>query len=334
MEMKIKLLIAAEDREYADHLSNVLTGKHADTFDVSVVFSVEKLEEALKNKYDAALVEPALMEGAKTNAPPLLRVLYDGTEHFPQRYHAMRINKYQRIPSIVSHVLEGCAELGTINAGFNTERARITSVWSPAGGAGKTTTALAYAARKVLEGKQVLYLSLEHFSSASAYFAEGGKSISEVFEKLDSNLHILLRAIRRQDSGSGIWYFCGPNDYDDINVLTDEDIAALINACCVGVDELVIDLPSVCDGRTQKIFGMSDLVFLVCDAAKTSRFKLRQFMDQHDVAYNILSKAVLIGNKGAKLSEDRIARSVQLPFVQTNDAIVVYKTLSGHSFER
>ena len=96
----------------------------------------------------------------------------------------------------------------------------------------------------------------------------------------------------------------------------------------------MIDLPSVCDSRIQKIFDMSDTVFLLCDASKTAQLKFRQFMNQHNVSQNICGKAVLIDNKGAKMSEDRIAKSVQLPYVQSNDSIVVYKTLSGHSFER
>ena len=124
-------------------------------------------------------------------------------------------------------MLEGFAELSGSGSGFDLEKARITAVWSPAGGVGKTTAALAYCTRKVSEGKQVLYLDLEYFSSVSVYFSGDGKSISTVFDKLANNAQYApLRGIRQQDSGSGIMYFCEPNNYDDINVLTDEDIAS------------------------------------------------------------------------------------------------------------
>ena len=332
--MKIKLLIAAEDNDYIEHLSNVLSGKHADAFDVSVCSSVTRIKDAISsNRYDAILLEPSFTTMIGKNAAPLLLILWDGIQALSDS-SLKYIRKYQRISSIASSVLEGCAAIDSIVGGFDANRAKLTAVWSPAGGVGKTSTALAYCTRKVAEGKQLLYLNLEHFSSVPIYFSHEGKSISTVFDKLEINAGMLLRSIRQQDSGSGIMYFCGPNNYDDINVLTVDDIAALVGACAAGVDELVIDLPSVCEAKTQRIFEMADAVFLVCDSSKTSQLKIEQFVKQHNVAQKIADKTVLVSNKGAKHNGGYTSRTVELPYVQSSDAIVVYKTLSGHSFER
>ena len=83
--MRIKLLIAAQDGDYAEHLSNILSEKHADAFEVSVCSSVQRMADVLlSNKYDAILVEPALIAGIDKNSAPLSLVLWDGVECVPE----------------------------------------------------------------------------------------------------------------------------------------------------------------------------------------------------------------------------------------------------------
>lgn len=331
--MKIKLLIASGDSDYAEHLSRVLADKYADAFEVSVCTTAERLRELLAaGKFDAALLEPDLMDSVHADAVRLPFVL--GNESAAGNYSGIKsIRKHQRISSITGTVLENYAELGSNAGGLGTGRAHITAVWSPCGGVGKTSVALAYAARKVAGGKKATYLNLENFSSVPAFFPEKGKSISTVFEKLETDVPMLLMGIRQQDSGSGITYFCGPDNYDDMNILTGEDLSVLIRSGAAHADELVVDLSSQCDQRVWTVFDLADTILLVCDASATSQTKLRQFMTQHNISQRIQQKSVLVGNKGAKNSEAGIHRAVYLPFVQTGDAISVYKTLSGNAFE-
>jgi hypothetical protein len=44
---KIRLLILCQDRDYAEHLSNVLSRKHADLFEVSVCSDTGRLPDVL-----------------------------------------------------------------------------------------------------------------------------------------------------------------------------------------------------------------------------------------------------------------------------------------------
>ncbi|MCL2201722.1 MAG: hypothetical protein FWB75_07130, partial [Oscillospiraceae bacterium] len=200
---------------------------------------------------------------------------------------------------------------------------------------GKTTVALSYAAQKVAEGKQVLYLNLESFSSVPAYFAQTGKSISAVFEMLensDGNVKMLIRGICQQDSGVGMAYFCRPENFDDMYALSAENIAELTSVCAGVTEELVIDMSCVCDRRTRKVFELADKVLLVTDPTATAQVKLSQFSTQHTVFESIKDKVVLVANKGAELGCE-IAQAVwKLPFVQSANHTAVYKALSG-SFE-
>jgi hypothetical protein len=199
---------------------------------------------------------------------------------------------------------------------------------------GKTTVALAYAEKLISQGRQVLYLNLEPFSSIPAYFEERGKSISAVFEMLENNegnIGMMIRGIRRQDSG-GIFYFCRPDNYDDMNVLSTENISMLVNACAGVTEELIVDMSCVCDERTRQIFDLSDRVFLVTGPTSSSDFKLSQFASQNDVFERIKERVVTVANMDAAVGALLTTGILPLPLVQSADPSVIYRTLAGCGF--
>ena len=161
------------------------------------------------------------------------------------------------------------------------------------------------------------------------YFQEAGKSISAVFEKLDGDVSLLMQGIRQQDSGSGIGYYGRPENYDDIEILTVEDIRLLVEGSAGGADELVVDLSSQCDEKARKVLEMADVVLVVVDASSTAQVKWEQFRTQHNVYHEISGKSRLVANRGGRIQDARIS----LPYVQSNDPVVVYKTLSAGYFE-
>ena len=144
-----------------------------------------------------------------------------------------------------------------------------------------------------------------------------------------TNVELLLHSIRQQDASSGIIYFTRPDNYDDINILTCDDLRKLINGCAKGIDELVVDLSSICDERTRKLFDFANQILVVLDGTRTSSAKWVQFQTQNNVYEQIRSKIKLIANKGAKLDGSSVNGLVSLPFVQTSDPVTVYKTLSA-----
>jgi len=333
--MRIKLLIATADVDYANHMSNILAEKYADDFEVSVCTSSERFRDLLTaNRYDAALLEAAFIESANLSAIRLPVLLADSLVAVSGAAESLRrVNKYQRISSIAGKVMEYFAEISGGIGGFGGKRARITVVWSPAGGTGKTTVALSYAASRVSAGRQAVYLNLESFSSVSVYFRESGPSITRLFEKLESNAAMFQKGIRQLDTGSGIAYFCGPENYDDVNILSSEDIEKLVSACADDADDLIIDLSDHCDQRNQKILCMADAALLVCDPSPASQVKLGQFINQHSTFGQIRANAVLVNNKGARFAEPNLPKSIQLPLVPAADPVSVFKTLSSARFD-
>jgi len=335
--MRIRLLIATGDADYAQHLSGVLSEHYADVIDVCVCREKERLPELTAvSGFDAALADPAWIAGADWNAVLLPVQLWEEQESAAINPEICIIRKYQRISSIVADILEHYSKVSADRHDADSGLARITAVWSPAGGVGKTTVAHAYAAKKASDGKQVLYLNVENFSGASVFFPETGKSISAIFEMLENhegNVKALIRGIQKRDAGSGVAYFGDPENFDDINILSDDNISSLISACAGVADELVVDMPCQCDERARRIFELSDKIYIVTDPSNTALAKLSQFTLQHNVFTRIRSKAVLVANKNAAAGGAPIDSYIRLPLIQSTDASSVSKALSGHSFE-
>ena len=334
--MKIQLLIASGDQDYVDHLCGVLADKYADVFEVRVYSSSAHLRSFQSRGYDVAIVDMSFSLEDIVLPVRLMLQLWDGNAHeFTDDEITGKVKKYQRISSLVENILEQFAGISTGAGVTSGERAQIVVSWSPAGGVGKTTVALAFATRRVADGKQTTYLDLEPFASTQVVFSHGGKSISNAFGRLDQNIEILLRGIRQEDSGSGVAYYVPPENYDDMNLLTAEDFEALIMASARGVDVLVVDLPSVCDARVKIALELADTVLLVTDAGQMAQKKLETFMNQHDVFGIIHSKTVLVTNKGSRIPDicrESFDSSISLPYVNTDDVVTLYKSLSGNAF--
>jgi len=334
--MKLKLLIATSDNDYAEHLSSHLSDKHGDTFEIGVASKHDNFAELLKsNRYDVALLDIDFTTIAGLSAIRLPFLLVDNSV-VASGCDLPQMRKYQRISFMVGDILETFAKENPGVQGMSTSGGRITAVWSPIGGIGKTTIALAYATNRVAAGKQAVYLSLENFASTHAYFQAEGRSISKALEKLDSrelNSQMLMLGMRQQDSETGIFYFSEPDNYDDMAVLTPDDIETLLSACIAEADELIVDLSSQYNSNIMKVFEMANFVYIVTDATITSQTKLRQFTEQHSTFEQIQAKAILVNNRGARTNSSIIEDCIHLPVVPTADHISVYKSLSGSSFK-
>ena len=329
--MTITLLIATIDVLYAKLLSDNISQHHADKINVSICSSPEGLQETLlQRKYNVALFDAKMLEDADIKSIHLPLLLWSETEIIGDMQKEFAIvNKYQRISSIVAAVLEQYSKLSKRSNSPNSSRAKITVVWSPAGGVGKTSVAMAYALSNVGDDKEVFYLTLEHFASTPDYFSKNGKSISTVFEMLENHegdVKMLIQGLCRQENG--ITYLCGPENFDDINILTGENVYELIAACSEISDELVIDLSCVCDTRTRKIFEFADSVLLVAGQTTTAEKKLAQFLSQSNIFESIKEKATLVANKGAIISSQATESIIFLPYIQSSDVRIVCKTLA------
>lgn len=332
--MKVRILIALSDNDYLERLSRVMSEKYANLLEITACSSADSMQKLLQHDHaDVALVDPELVGALDMSAVKMPILLWDGVTDISALEESTRIiKKYQRISAITAAVLEHYSTLPS-NDPVLEDGAEIITVWSPAGGCGKTTVALAYAAQAASHGGKTIYLDLEPFSSVDVYFSANGKSISSVFERLDANPELLLQSIQQEDSSSGICYFNKPDNYDDMNELTGDDIKTLVNACARICDTLVVDYSGDCNERAKVLFAAARKVLLVVDNEAAAQKKWVQFCSQHSVFESIREKTVLVKNRGAaKIPDNGVSGTVLLPVVQSADPSVVYKTLSSGYF--
>jgi len=331
---KIQFLIACSDTDYTEHLSRVIAKRYSEEILVVISTNPERFRALAESQdFDIALIEPKMLSGVNLNKILLPLILHDTS--IPENDDGSeleRINKYQRISNLLSSAIERYSNI-TVSRGGDGKRARLTCVWSPAGGCGKTTVALAYAANLIASGLKTMYLDLEPFSSSPIYFAETGKGMSTVLEKLDTNVEVLIQGIRQQDSTSGIYFLGRPDNYDDLSILTLDDVKTLIEGCAAGVDELVVDMGSDCSQINRFLMEQSDSVMLVSDNSQACLTKCGQFCTQSTTYQRIAEKLTVVSNKGGHKTPVQGVKAINLPLVQSSDPIVVYKTLSAGYFK-
>lgn len=327
--MKIRLIIVTKERTYAERFFSGAASKR-DAVDIDICTSYDRLDGMLRGgKYDVALSEPEAVDYMDLRQVKLAVLLQD-----PKRavsYPDMaRVVKYQRISTILSEIQGLFAQVAPeqFHSGSG---GRVTVVWSPAGGVGKTTVALASAVRASSDGKKATYLDLEAFSGTPALFQQEGKSLSQAFAHLSGNLAMQLQSIRLEDGQTGLRYFSPPSNFDDMNELTEEDLLQLVQAAAEGSDELVVDLSSSCDKRTVALLKAADRILLVVDGSPVAQAKLRQFTQQNSIYATYQDKMTLVVNKGGSMDLPGVPK-VSLQLVHTTDPVSVFTTLSAKRF--
>lgn len=329
--MRIRLLIVLDDPDYTGFLSDVLLDRYADVFDVSVCSSQARMLALLEDRrVDVVLTDPVFLQGVAEPAGSAMLMLLQGdneenTDLYPE---LRRVYKYQRISQIASEVMEAYALENGAGKGDGVGKAQIAVVWSPAGGTGKTTTALAYAARCVAEGRKTVYLNFETFSGSTAFFAQDGKSFSEILGRPAGNLAMLMKSMLLEDSGTGIRYFAMPENYDDIAILSEEEVETIVGAAAQIADVVVIDSGNAMDDRTKKLMLMADKVFAVLNRSPVTAEKWKQFCAQGNFFRQIQERIWLVCNQGVAGDSGGLAGKVNLPMIQKNDPVVVVKNLT------
>ncbi len=328
--MKIKLLLAINDKEYSGYLSKVLASSKEDTFEITTILNKEQmLNENTKYVYEIIIISEDMYCYFESIDKSKLIVLVDETRKVSSQFEKFNlIKKYQRISNIKKEVIEIYANKSEVVIKAKKGECTLSTFWSPIGGVGKTTLALAYCLQKSLQGKKVIYCNLENFSSVPSYFELAGKTISTVFEKIDSNLDIHIQSNLSLDENTGINYFEPANNYDDINILTPEQIEKFIKSCEKICDELVLDLSSTYNEKVKTMLEISTKIYLVTNSNEVCEKRMELFYLQHNVYDKIKNKIKYVYNKCNRNSTMYDKNSVVIPFINVDNYKVIYKTIS------
>ena len=284
--MNISIAIADPNKDYLYRLTEVLQQNR--DLNISIFSSSQKLYKALEeDKFDVLLFDPDI----SAERIPLMDVklavcLYsDECQNIDRYKDCGKVLKYQRVSNIYKYILGEYAD----KAGYSLEpgnqtRAKVIGVYSPIGGAGKTTVALALAGKLKMIGNTVLFLSTEQFDSSSCINKREEAGIISLVEAINCegiNFKIKLEAICRKGLGemdclSGFFRLV------DYEAVTGDEISRVLEATKKYSDYqyVVIDMDSNLDAINKAVFDTADQIILVEKPGETANYKMQLFVEQ------------------------------------------------------
>lgn len=283
--MTIKLAIADENAAYVERLKKVLEEYE----DISLYAYTEKkeLEQALASKhFDVLLFDPSIYDGRPLGKSTLAVMLAGDAAEIPEYCRELQgIHKYQRISRIYQQVLELCAEICR-DAGNVVGQGSVTSIafYSPAGGVGKTTLALAAAARLAAQGGRTLYLNLEEAASEDCCLPQtADKGMSEIVSCLGQKVNFAMKVQGLlQNKTENLYYFNHFGSPNDIYEMSGEELKELLEQLAKTrlFDFIVIDMGISMDRKFLHVFEYADKIVLVEKADDMAVRKLNCFLAQ------------------------------------------------------
>lgn len=300
--MNISVAIADTNREYLKRLVEVL--QEHEELSVSVFTSAEKLVQALEtSRFDIVLFDPDISEDKlKFYNAKLWMCLYSEDAQNTALYsECEKVIKYQRVSKLYKEVIKAYADKAGYMAAFDySQNTKIVAVYSPIGGSGKTTLALAIASKYAVQGENVLYMNTEQLDSSSCLESHERDSddvtvlLEAVAEK--SNFELKLKGIIKKGL-NGISFIEGFERFVDYNTVTKTEFVEIIEKIRRNgeFDVVVIDMGTAMDEINQTVFEQSDGIVLVDKPGDIETKKMEMFRQQA-LTREHLGKMYMISN--------------------------------------
>ncbi len=311
--MQIRLVAADSSADYLKRLSSVLS--HSDAVQWSVTLYTDRqlfLRDFSGASCDILLLSAGMYDPSLRLSGTRLAVLLadpDQDGGFTAKGF-QSIRKYQRISEIQRLILELYADVSPAESIYSghSQAALLTAFYSPAGGVGATSAAIAYASRLAMAGKRTLYLDLQNISSHEAFFGPSDrKGVSELFAKLGSGINMAakLQSLLQTDPATGLQHLNGFDNLVDFEAVTADDAAALLTVLRSSnmFDHIVADLSPYLNAAAMAVLTGADRIAAVKGTSTASRAKWALFEKQYSVygAFREKLSAVLVGGGDTEL---------------------------------
>lgn len=291
--MKVKLAILHNDLLYLNRLAAVLGAKYSDRLALYSFSNPETaLESLAKEKIDVFLADDAF------EIDPQLLPEKCGFAYFVESPEVCQVKgspaicQFQRTELLYKQILglfsETLGETSVRNLYNN--RTKVLVFSSPCGGTGTSTLAAACAVHYAATRKRCLYLNLEEFSGADAYFSgEGTSDMSDVIYAVKSkrsSLPLKLESCVKRDQ-RGVYFFSSAKVALDMMELTAEERVELITALIDSgsYDVLLIDVAFRLEKETRAVFDQAHVLVWVSDGMATSDYKIARAYHALQVLY-------------------------------------------------
>lgn len=238
--------ICEPDKEYAGHLAEYIRHHNLLQMEICIFTNVEHLNEGIKKRSADMLLlsENCLGDFVESGQIKQYMILTEGNvEILPE---IPVVYKYQPASELMNEIIKFILSdsKGHRFAGGK-KSGRVLGMFSPSGGAGITTYALALA-KELSREEQVLYVSMEPLSGFSG--EESGLSELLYYTRQQQcNILLKVKSLVRKQQGVDCIYSVG--HYRDLQEIQDEDLNKWIEELCQtgGYGYLIVDLGTICE---------------------------------------------------------------------------------------
>lgn len=284
--MNISIAVADSNRDYIERLSEGL--QRYEELTIHVYTNGQMLQTAIDaGHFDIVLFDPDISEDRLSFSNVRFPVyLYSDEAHNRGLYvDFTKVVKYQRISSIYKEIIREYADRAGYSADFDhSQDTTVIAVYSPAGGSGKTTLALAMASRLSGLGKKVLFVSAEQLSSSSyvnPIQEDGITALVESASDENVNFGLKVKGIMKQGI-NGMLYVEGFERIVDYDAVTGNEMGGALDKIkrCGLCDVMVVDMESNLDPIGRTVLELADHIALVEKPGELVAMKMKLFAGQ------------------------------------------------------
>lgn len=293
--MKIRLMIADHDPEYANRLISFLSGSYADELEIYSFSEVESLEAFLRTQMADVLLLSERLNFETERLPGGISFAYFSDSPEVDTIKGCRtVCRYQKLDLLYKEVLSLYSEKETNITGYkakSTDSASLLVFLPASGGVGASAAAAAASVHIARSGKRVLYLNLEQCSDMALVFAGSGQStMSDVVYAIKgnkSNLKLRLQAMVEQSPENVHFFSSSPVPLDSME-LNEQDFEKLLQELqeMGAYDYIVLDMDNYFLEKLYVALRRTDRLVLVGDGSQISNGKLQRYAE----ALELLSK--------------------------------------------
>lgn len=297
--MTKNIVIADVNNEYVERLVSFIQKKYGDTYKIQIINEKSQLRTYIqKNKCEILLFAPELYDANiyfKNVKLPVVLLEDDEMIDLPDKLR-WSINKYTRITKMIAYLEEEYEEV-------EKNRPIIYGMYSPAGGVGRSTIAVAAALTYAKAGKKVLYVNLEDIDGTGMFFEEEPvePGFLEGYRPQDSYDTLIAEHIK-QDVGTNVMYFERESIGVESNIITqlpiilerviDNNIANII----------VVDFS--CDDKqiNDQVLEVVDYLAVIGNTHMHAVYKLKKWLEMTHIQEKIKEKLKLVINQGKEMN--------------------------------
>ncbi len=335
---RMKIILADPDNVYVDRVADYINTEYSSRVKLVVCTRLNLLEHYLDNSFDEfdfLLVHPDFYTPGSPlykNIKFIIQLTDDLNCTCPEK-SGNYLYKYQPGDKMVNELLRFYSEKTERLPGSSggIRNTKIISVFSPAGGVGKTSIALALAASLSKRQMEVLFLGMESFNSVPSILELNGRDgFTKVLLTLHENpqlISVRVEMNKTKENNFSFHILEPPECFLELTELEEEQfelLLAKIKQACK-YDVVVIDTDSSFGNNLITLLDNSDKAVMVGTFEEPCRYKIEAFTNQlrmleAEETKSILNKTVLLinkveGNASLDIPGPELANSCKVPYV-------------------